>query len=280
MSSIPSAADTALINKLSMPTCRLQQMPVRVWDWWASKAEGGGAMMSMCPHVIDALRWVPSLQHRITRPGIVCSHDTATNVACCVQLPCIAVQHCAVRALQVVKMRKSMLYCCSVSGSHAIKLWLCSVHSSLYAAQPWLTEVLHDNLDLWSVECSCLAVCPLMAWPINQAEEHLLTLLLAHAAGSFWRQRCPLLQHTCRHQHRHCWCAALPLRASQPEQPCCQLQLQGQLCTLPCNGRLDFSLVSVLHSSDASMQHLAGLWLGLNGATNCCKCAPTGLASA
>lgn len=117
MSSIPSAADTALINKLSMPTCRLQQMPVRVWDWWASKAEGGGAMMSMCPHVIDALRWVPSLQHRITRPGIVCSHDTATNVACCVQLPCIAVQHCAVRALQVVKMRKSMLYCCSVSGS-------------------------------------------------------------------------------------------------------------------------------------------------------------------
>ena len=116
-------------------------------------------MMSMCPHVIDALRWVPSLQHRITRPGIVCSHDTATNVACCVQLPCIAVQHCAVRALQVVKMRKSMLYCCSVSGSHAIKLWLCSVHSSLYAAQPWLTEVLHDNLDLWSVECGCLIVC-------------------------------------------------------------------------------------------------------------------------
>ena len=60
-------------------------MPVRVWDWWASKAEGGGAMMSMCPHVVDALRWVLHLQQCNAR------QDTATdlNVACGVQLPCI-----------------------------------------------------------------------------------------------------------------------------------------------------------------------------------------------
>eukprot|EP00891_Asterochloris_glomerata_P010002 jgi/Astpho2/10002/Aster-06812 len=48
----------ALGRVLYVQVVWLQQMPVRVWDWWASKAEGGGAMMSMCPHVIDALRFL------------------------------------------------------------------------------------------------------------------------------------------------------------------------------------------------------------------------------
>ena len=63
-------------------------------------------MMSMCPHVVDALRWVLPLQHRNTRLDAVCSHKTATNLAGWVQLPCLLARSRCLGVLQIVKMRK------------------------------------------------------------------------------------------------------------------------------------------------------------------------------
>ena len=122
-----------------------------------------------------------------------------------------------------------------------------------------------------------------MAWPISQAEKHLLTLLTGACCRFLLEAEVSSVAARLQTSASPLMVRGLATLSISAQQLCCRLWLQGQLCRLPhmtklassltsmlhgIDAELGFrSLVSMLHSTDAKVKSQAGPQLGLKSCT-------------